>query len=239
MFRTIFKFSLSCSALILLTACSNQPDIEPLQEKYASTLTKLKDADYKSSYLSEDIGIFQEKTLPAYFGASLIMSQDDYTILKFSGDTLLFNNYGVDNYVYSFLRSGTGLSYDFLDYRAKSYGFKSAKEMYSYLYNFFHTRNSKEILFTLAFLEQKDLLNIEDVFNEKALNNKIDEITLTIFNPYIKFENGNKELKDEWVLNISDKKISFKREDYLLYAQVLLIMDQLLQKQGTVNLYGI
>lgn len=228
------------SAVLLLSGCSVKKEniIMPIKKQYSSTLIKLKDSDFKSSLLTEEIGIFKSRSLPAYLGASMTLSQDEYIIKKFNGDTLIFDNYGVDSRLNMILSSNMKLSYEELDKRAVMYGFKSSKDMYEYLYYFLHTQTEDEILYTLVKLEKKDLIKFENFLNEKKVNDKIDELVYMIFNPYIKFEN-NETLKPEWAMNMKNKKVSFTKDDYRIYAHVILLMEDLLSKNGTVNLYGI
>jgi hypothetical protein len=241
---TLLKMAIVCSAL-LLAGCGQLSEeeklaaIAPIKVKYAKTLTALKNSDFKSSYLSEDAGIFKDKSLPAYLGASLTIDADDYLIKKYNGSTLLFNNYGVDNYLYVLLSSDTGMSIDSLDERAKTYGFSSAKDMYNYLYNYLHTKSDTDILYTLSVLNKKELIDINKLFNEEDIQKEISKITYTVFRPYIKFENDNNTIRDDWKFKISKKEITFKREDYRTYANLIILMEQLLSKDGTVNLYGI
>lgn len=228
---------------IFLIGC-NEPSeeeklraIQPLQTKYASIMSDIKENDFKTSNLNSLVGIKNEKSLPAYFGANPTLNYDDYSIKKYNGNNLLFNSFGVDNNVYLIIQADMGYSKEIADQKAQKFGFNTAKDMYDYLFNYLQTKSNKDIFYGLVKLEKNNLISSKELFDQSKLDEETHQIIYSVFYHYFKFENKS-ELSDKWVLNIDDKKVTFSKDDYKPYALTFLLMNQLLSNNGGINLNG-
>lgn len=257
-FKAIMTSGLILTGASFLTGCEDG-QVKPLSAQealtnhsvYIAALDKVKLSHKLGISLMEELNLSMkvsgsysfdtEFTLPWYLGPKIGLDKNEYLLSKYSSSELLFSGYGI----------GDRLN---MDYRGKTYGdipiskklaslgFKDMKEFYSFIFDKISSYSSTEAFVLIDLLDQKGILNTEEILNEKNIFMKSEELMKDLFKDYIGYEKSllsTKEeidsftydsVKENWSLIINDKVVIFSKEDFLIYALSYMICEEILLK---------
>jgi len=218
---------------LLISGCAEKAGYIASKEHTLNVLKETKKIEDTQKYTDEDHGIFKEYSLPNYLGASPVLTKREYFLKKFNKEPLLFNNFGVQNYVYILLDTN---DWNKAEIKAKNLGYKNVKDMYNKIHKKLISSNEEETLSFLEGLNKKDILDINYVMNPSNIERKTDKIIYEIYGPYLKYEGITEpKILKQWYANIDDDKIYFSRLNYKPYALTILIMENMLKEKIDLN----
>lgn len=228
------------ASLLLLSGCAiNNPSLNEIKEERVLVIEEVKLIDKTSFQKSESLGIYKDKSLPAFIGPNPSLSADEYTLLKYAEKPLLFNDLGINNYLYLILEQNP----ESADNKAKEFGYKNTQEMFDHFYDITHYKNSDQLLLFLKFLKEKNLISaVDETIKKDKLESETNKIISTIYSPYYKYEKSEdfNKLNKTWFIYLKKEKVNLNREDYKPYAFTFILLKEVLNSSAKgVKLHGI
>lgn len=219
-------------ASVLLSGCYFK---QPSNEEVINNMVFFKNSVLNGEKELKKLNLKEETTLAGCYGPSIILTEENFDLLKFSNKTMLFSGYGIKDKIY--LLTASNMSFKEKDIRSRELGFKDLNHMFNYLFNFYKTKDISEISLQLDFLKENNLLSFNSLSN-KSINKKNQEIINYTYFYYNQLE-SNVEEKNKYGIWINNKFIVFTKEDFKPYALLIQIMDQLLTNNTKgVMIYG-
>lgn len=229
--KNIIKIGLISSILLSFSGCSLK---QTTNDDAIRNIVSFKHQAIEGEKNLKQLNIKEDTTLAGCYGPSTILSEEDYSILTYSNKTMLFAGYGIKDKIYFLTNSNLNIKEK--DIKARDYGFKDLNHMFSYLFNYYKTKDINEIKGNLSYLIEQDLITLNSLSDE-AINEKTEEIYSYSYFNYLEMQ---KDKNTKYGIWINNEFITLSKQDFKPYALIIQVMDQLLDNSNSkgVKIYG-